>query len=210
MKKKILLMMLAAMVLTAAYAQEKRYEFENAMLKKKTEMKMQGMEQTFTSTQYIADFGRKESNETTMNMQGQSFTVITMMKDDYVYTANMTMRQGNKIKLSAMPDDLKSVNFLNLTAAAKEKYKIEEKGKEQFLGKECNSYDLTVTAQGQTMKISVLIWQGVPLKSTIKMTTMGETTIVEEVTDILVGIPVAKEKFELPEGITFVEMTPPQ
>jgi hypothetical protein len=210
MKKTVLFMMMAVTVLTATIAQEKRYDFESAILKKNTVMKMQSMEQTLTSTQYIADYGRKESTEMVMNMQGQTFNVFTMLKDDYMYTANMTLKQGSKIKISAQMDDYKSVNFLNLTAEVKDKYKIEDKGSERFLGRDCKSYDLTITAQGQTMKVSVLIWQGLSLKATVQMKAPVETTVVEEVTEILVGVAAAKEKFELPEGINFVEMTAPR
>ena len=207
MKRTVLLMMMVVAVLTTS-AQEKRYGIESAILKKNSVIKMPGMEQTLSSTQYIADYGNKESAETVMSMQGQTFNIFTMLKDGYVYSANLTFKQGTKINMAAVMDDYTTVNYLNLTDDVKEKYQIVEKGNEQFLGKDCKSYEMTVTAQGQTVKVSVLVWQGLALKSSTKTTTILENSMTEETIEILEGVEIAKEKFELPEGINFTDATP--
>jgi len=197
-------LIMVAVVLSVTFAQEKRYGIERAILKKNIAMDMGGMKQTMSSVQYIDDFGQKESSETFISMQGQNFTVFTLMKDGYVYTANMALKQGAKINMATM-GDYKTVNYLNITNEVKEKYKIVEKGNESFLGKDCKRYDLTVSVQGQTVQVSVWIWRGIALKSA---STVTGTNVVEEVTEIQEGATIAKEKFELPEGITFNEMTP--
>ena len=160
------------------------------------------MGQSVSSIQYVADYGRKESTETFMNMQGQLFTIFTIMKDGYTYVANVSAKQGQKINMASV-DDYQNVNFLNLTDEIKTKYNIKEVGAERLLGKDCKKYELTVTAQGQTAKVTAWIWQGLSLKSS--MSVMGNT-ITDEVTEILEGAEIAKEKFELPEGINFMEM----
>jgi hypothetical protein len=167
-------------------------------------MKVQGMEQNVLSVQYFADYGNRESVETFMSVQGQTFTVITMMKDDYVYNANMTVRQGTKVNMANM-DDFNTVNFLSLTDEVKQKYQIQANGIQQVLGRECNRYEMSFTAQGQNVKATVWVWQGLTLKSTM---TMAGTTVEEEATEIQEGVAIAGEKFELPEGITFTEMRP--
>jgi len=204
MKRFALLMMTAVVVFTTAFGQEKRYGIESAIVKKKTVMKAQGMEQTMSSVQYFADFGRKESVELTMNMQGQSFTVITMMKDGYVYSANMAVKQGTKINMADM-DNIQAVNFLNLTDDVKKKYQIQANGMQQVAGKNCNRYELSFTTQGQNVKGTVWVWQGIPLKSTINA---GGNQVEEEATEIQEGAVIANEKFELPAGVTFTEMKP--
>ncbi len=202
MKRVLLSFVIAAFVMAVSLAQEKRYGFESAVLKKNTVM----MGQTIPSIQYIADYGRKESVETFMSMQGQVFTIFTLMKDGYAYSANMTVKQGTKINMSAM-NDFKTVNYLDLTDDVKKRYNIEEKGNEQLLGKDCKCYDLVFTSQGQGIKATVWVWNGLPLKST---TTVAGNTVVDEVTEIQEGKEIAKEKFELPEGINYTEIKPQQ
>jgi hypothetical protein len=197
-------MIMVAVVFTVAFAQDKRYGIERAILKKNTVMGMAGMQQTIPSVQYIDDYGRKESVETFMNMQGQSFTVFSLMKDGYMYSVNLVERQGTKINMAAI-GDFKTVNYLNITDELRQKYKIVEKDNQQFLGKECKYYELTVTVQGQSVNVTVWIWQGLALKSSMNV---AGNTIVEEATEIQEGAAISKEKFELPEGITFTEVTP--
>ena len=203
-KSALLSMIMAVTLLTASIAQDKRYGIERAVVKRNTVMGMGLMQQTIPSIQYIDDFGLKESVETFMNMQGQMFTVFTMVKDGYIYSANLTFGQGTKINLAAM-EDFQNVNYLNLTDEVRKKHQIEEKANEQFLGKDCKRYDLTVNVQGQSAKVSVWVWQGLPLKT---VTIVTGATIVEEATEIQEGAEIDKEKFELPEGVNFMEVTP--
>ena len=202
MKKTILSLIMVAVMLTGSFAQEKRYEIESAILKKSSVI----MGQTISSTQYIADYGTKESTESVISMQGMVLSLFTMMKDGYAYSANLTMKQGTKTNIAKVVGDYQNINYLNLTDDVKKQYQIEEKGNEQFLGKDCKSYKLTVTVQGQTVNATILVWQGLALKAT--MDVLG-TTVTEEVTEIQTGVNIPKEKFELPEGIEFVEVNLP-
>ena len=203
-------MMIAATVWAASFAQERRYGIENIILKKNQVMKprVAVMTQTIPYTQYIADYGRKESAEMVREVQGEQFTLLTMMKDGYVYSANMTLKQVAKINMASMMDDYTTINFLNLTDEVRQKFQIEEKSNEQFLGKDCKVYEYTVTAQGQTAKGTVLIWQGLALKTTT--TDATGTTIIDEVIEIQEGVAIPNERFELPEGINFMEINPQQ
>jgi hypothetical protein len=194
-------MIVAAMLCIASWAQEKRYGIEKVVLKTNTVM----MGQTIASIQYIADWGSKESSETFINMQGQMFTVFSMIKDGYMYSANMTLKQGTKISLTAVDSDFKTVNYLNLTKEVKEKFHITELGSEKLLGKDCKKYSVSYTVQGQTATGTTWIWEGLSLKTIISA--MGNT-VTSEASEILEGKEVAKEKFELPEGINFMEVKP--
>ena len=207
MKKSVLSFMMVVAIITASFAQEKRYGIESAILKKNTVVNAQGVEQTFSAIQYIADYGMKQSTEMFMDMQGQTHTIFNMNKDGYLYSANMSLKQGTKVK---MPDGYDESNSLSILNEMKEKFQIEavdeiENGNVQFLGKECKSYELTFNIQGQTMKTTRLVWQGMTLKTS--MSFFGIST-VEEVTEILEGVEIANEKFELPEGINFIERNP--
>jgi len=205
MKKTVISMIVAVTILSAAFGQEKRYEIASAIVKKTSVVKVQGMEQNLSSVQYFADYGMKESTEVNMNVMGQSFSVFTMIKDGYVYSANMTMGQGTKINMANI-DDYNNVNFLNLTDEVKKKYQIQDNGVEQVLDKPCKRYEMSFTMQGQNVQATVWVWQGITLKSKMNM---GGTTAEEEATEIQAGAAIPNEKFELPAGITFTEMTMP-
>jgi hypothetical protein len=204
MKRLALVMMMVAVVITVASGQEKRYGIESAIVKKTTVIKAQGMEQTMNAVQYFADFGRKEAVEMTMSMQGQNFTIITMVKDGYVYSANMAVKQGTKVNMANM-DDLQTVNFLNLTDEVKKKYQIQANGIQQVAGKDCNRYEMSFTTQGQNVKGTVWVWQGLTLKSNINV---SGNQVEEEATEIQEGATIPNEKIDLPEGVNFTEMKP--
>ncbi|MDR2911264.1 MAG: hypothetical protein LBV47_07890 [Bacteroidales bacterium] len=205
MKKVVLSIIMAAFIMTT-FAQGKRYGIERAVLKRNSVVEMGNTKQTVSSVQYFDDYGNRESMESFMSMAGQTLTVFTMVKDTYVYSANMATKQGTKINAAAAMDDYKMVNYLNLTDDVIKKYQIEEKGSEQFLGKECKHYELNVTLQGQNVKATVLAWHGIVLKSSIAVTGI---TMTEEVTEIQEGADIPKGKLELPEGIDFMEVNLP-
>ena len=205
MRTSVISMILAVVIISAAFGQEKRYGIESAIVKKNSVVKAQGMEQTLSSVQYFADYGAKESTEVTMNVMGQTLNIFSLMKDGYMYSANMSMGQGTKINLASM-EDYNVVNFLNLTDEVKQKYQIQANGVEEVLGKPCNRYEMSYTAQGQSVKGSVWVWQGLTLKSRINA---AGNTVEEEVTEIQEGATIAGDKFELPSGINFIEMNLP-
>ena len=198
MNKKILSIIVVAVLCAATVAQEKRYGIERAIIKKSSEM----MGQKVTTILYIDEYGVKELSEMTIEMQGQKLTQITLIKDGYAYNANLTFNQGAKIKLDNV-EDLNSLNFLNLNAELKQKYQIVEKGAEELLGRKCDVYEMTYTEQGMSVKSTVWIWKGIPLKT--MMSVMGNS-IVDEVTEILEGVKIDKEKFEIPKGVDFMEV----
>ena len=207
MKKTILSLIMTVAIVSVTFGQEKRYGIERAILKKNTIMVDESTleKQSFSAVQYIADYGRKEAVETSMDVQGQEFTVSVIMKDGYAYSANMALGQGIKTNMVAM-GDFKAMNFLDLTDEVKEKYQMEEKENEQFLGKDCKRYNMTITINGVSMNGAVWEWQGLSLRTYMSH---ADIIVVEEVTEIQEGAEIAEEKFELPEGIDFIEITPP-
>ena len=82
--------------------------------------------------QYFADYGNKESAESSATVQGQSFSVFTTVKDGYIYMANMDLKQGTKINTADL-EDYSQVDFLDLSDDVKKKYQIQANGVERFL-----------------------------------------------------------------------------
>jgi len=210
MKKAIWFIIMVVVVSTTSLAQEKRYGFENAVLKKRL-----GTGGVASAVVYIDDYGRKELTESNMSIPNQEnvkLTMVTLIKDGYKYftqktsnDANTAQQRGTKFNMAKV-DDYTMINYLNLTDEVKQKYQIEEKGNEQLLGKDCKRYELIATSptpSGRSIKFSVYVWQGLVLKLSL---VMGEiTSVQEEVTEIQENVTITKEKFDLPENVIFIE-----
>jgi len=192
--------------MSVASEQDKSCGIESVVLKKKY---FEANRKKADETVYIADYGRKESREkvevrsTPVEMTTKTFTLVM---DGFIYTIVESFnRRGKSIigktafKVKITGEGLINMNFLDLTDEIKEKYQIEEKGNEQFLGKECIRYELKNPLHGQDKKITVLVWQGLILKTTADL-------VVAEAIEIQENAVIASEKFEVPEGVYFEEL----
>jgi hypothetical protein len=210
MKKLALFLMVAAISATSVSAQpggskssllfsnaslpaDARYELKSAIIK--YEGTSQGIQ--ITATGYIDDYGKKES---TLSVTGTALvkTEIKVIQfGDTIYQINMGMKMGQK---TALPE--KPVNYLQLTSAVREKYKVQELGEETIAGKSCKKYSLEVTQMGQTVKTEVCVWKGLVLKSVLKM---GDVEIATQTaTEVQENAEIDPKVFELPEGVSMM------
>ena len=195
MKMKLLFATLPLLWAVALSAQEAKYEIRSAVITKAVEMMGQKME----GVQYIDDYGKKESVQIKMSMPGTpDLQIRTITKGDTMISVNLTNKTGNKMVLPEKP-----VNYLKLTPEIKEKYKLEELGQEEVIGKPCNKYSLEVSQMGQTVSITAWIWKGIALKS---ITNGGGMTMSETATEIKEGATIDAEVFSVPADITVQEM----
>ena len=181
--KKIFAFCAVLLVAATAMAQDgaKVYGIKSGTIK--TEMDMMG--QTITNTTYFDDYGAKQA--TSMSMMGMEMTQIS--KDGKMYLVN----KGEK-SVQEMPGR-ESVNFLNLTDEVIAKNKIKEAGKETVADKECTVYNLEGNQMGQTVKMTVSVWNGFPMKTVINSDFGAFTTTVTEINE---G-PVDAALFEVPK-----------
>ena len=192
MKTKLLFTTLLFSVF-ALSAQEAKYEIKSAIIAKSVDM----MGQKIDGTQYIDDYGVKESMILKMPMQGVPGAFLRMQtinKGDTVISANLELKTGNKVALPEKP-----VNYLKLTEEVREKYKIKELGQEEIIGKQCNKYSLEITQMGQQVLSTVWVWKGIVLKS---VTSASGMSMTEEATDIQENVAIDEEYFVLPENVT--------
>ena len=88
MKRAIWFIIMVVVVSTTSLAQEKRYGFENAVLKKRS-----GTGGVDSAIVYIDDYGRKELTESNMNIpnqEGVKLTMVTLIKDGYIHSDLLT------------------------------------------------------------------------------------------------------------------------
>jgi hypothetical protein len=178
--KKIFTLSAVLLVAVTAMAQN-RYGIKSGSYT--TEMDMMG--QPMTQTTYFDDYGAKEV--TTMSMMGMEMTQLS--KDGKMYMIN----KGEK-SVQEMPAQ-DNVNFLNLTDEAIKKFKVKETGKETVSGKDCTVYSLEASQMGQTVKMTVSVWNGFPMKRVIDMGGMAFAQTIKEIKE---G-PVDAALFEVPK-----------
>jgi hypothetical protein len=185
--KRILTVCAVLLVAVAAMAQgtTKRYGIKSGEFK--TEMDMMG--QKILATTYFDDYGNLQVSKTKMEMMGMSIDMATLLKDGKQYTINY----GDKT-VQEMPAQ-ESINYLNLTDEVIAKYKIKTLGTETVNGKECTKYSAEINQMGMTVKTTVSVWQGFPMKSVVDASGMNMTQYLK---DIQEG-PVDAALFEIPK-----------
>lgn len=186
--KRILSFLAVLMIVMPAFAQEtvqQRYGIKSG--KFVTETKVMG--QTVAATTWFDDFGNVSLTRTTTSMMGQDIDMGTLMKDGKTYMINYSASQ-----VQEMPAQ-ESINFMDLSDAQVEKFKIKTLGMEEAAGKDCIKFSAEVSQMGQTAKINAWVWNGIPMKT---VTSAMGMDIVATVTSFEEG-PVDAALLELPK-----------
>ena len=93
---------------------------------------------------------------------------------------------------------------LNLTDEMIDKYQILELDEKQtVLGHECTGYNMIQDLQGQQAQVTSWVWNGIPLKSELKM---GEITQTIEVLELEEVSEVPAKYVTIPEDAKITEM----
>lgn len=177
---------------TLANAQDARYGIKSGIIK--IEATTQGM--TVNSTQYFDNYGEKEFAVTSVETPMGKQETISIQKNDTIYAISMAQKIGQK---QAMPEQ---INYRKITPTDIIKYKIKEIGEETVAGKTCKKYSLQQEQMGQTIDCEVSVWNGIVLKTVMKM---GAVEVMSQTaTEIQENAEVESSKFEIPEGVTFM------
>lgn len=103
--------------------------------------------------------------------------ISTILRDGKTYMVNHSAKQ-----VQEMPAQ-ESINYLDLTDEVIAKYKIKEVGNDVVAGKECVKYTLELSQMGQTAKLTVSVWNGIPMKTVTSAGGMDVTATVTELTE---------------------------
>lgn len=186
--KRILSFLAVMLVAATAFAQEntpQRYGIKSG--KFVTETKVMG--QTIAATTWFDDFGNVSLTRTTTSMMGQDIDMGTLVKGEKTYMINYSASQ-----MQEMPAQ-ESINFMDLSDAQVEQYKIKTLGMEEVAGKDCIKFSAEISQMGQTAKVTASVWNGIPMKT---VTSAMGMDVVAVVTSIEEG-PVDAALFELPK-----------
>ena len=192
MKAKSLLLSLLLLVSFGADAQDtaqgaKKYGFKSAITKMNTDM----MGQTIETTGYIDNYGALECQKVTMDVPGMGkFETAVISKEGKSWQVNYTMKQVEETPVQ------EQVNFLELSDADVEKYKIKEIGKETLLGKECTVYSVENEVQGMKANLTVSVYKGIAFKT---VTEVQGYKIVITMTEFQEDAMVLPQVFDIPK-----------
>ena len=179
------------MVTFGAYAQEsaivKKYGFKSAIATINTEL----LGRTIESTAYVDNYGAQTSQVVEMNVPLKgNVKSATIVRDGKSYTVNYTSK---KIEVA---DAIEQPDFLNPTAAEKEKYNMKELAEDSVLGKKCVVYILDTDYNGTPATMTVWIYKGYPMKSE---TDTGIFKVTTEVTSFEENVDIPQDVLEIPD-----------
>ena len=185
MKKTIIFMLMLALA-CGAIAQEKasRYGLKSGI----AQVTSTSSGNVSTGKQYFDDYGALETYiATSMSPFGkvETTTVIRDGKSWFVWP-------GKKPKQFDNP--LADLSFVNLTDDVVEKYKIQEIGEEEYLGRMCTKYTYEIKQGPIRSYYTSWVYKGFCLKT---ITKAGRSEVIFEVTDFQEDVPVSPEVFEI-------------
>ena len=131
------------------------------------------MGQKIESKGYFDDYGNLQSSKAnTFGME-----ISTILRDGKTYMVNHSAKQVQEVPAQ------ESINYLDLTDEIIAQYKIQEVGKETVAGKDYVKYTMEVSQMGQTLKLTVSVWNGIPMKTVTNANGTEMTATVTEVTE---------------------------
>ena len=178
----IIAVLLVAATTVMAQDGARKYGVKSAAVKIETEM----MGQKILTTSWFDNYGALEASVSDMGVM----KVATILKDGKTWMVNEAARQ-----VQEMPAQEGQVNYLNLTDEIVAKYSIKDEGKETVAGKECTKYSMKISQMGQTVDVSVSVWNGYPMKTI--SSAMG-SSVTATVTEFVEG-PVDPAHFDVPQ-----------
>ena len=165
----LLSVLLVASTILMAQDASKKYGIKSGTITTVSEV----MGQKIESKGYFDDYGNLQSSKaSTFGME-----ISTILRDGKTYMVNHPAKQVQELPVQ------ESVNYLDLTDEIIAKYKIQEVGKETVAGKDCVKYTMEVSQIGQTIKLTVSVWNGIPMKTVTNANGTEMTATVTEVTE---------------------------
>lgn len=195
MKMRTLCTAVLLMVATVGFAQEHFYGMKSGRVKQK--VAVMGQEQVLEA--YFDDWGNTQGSILSTQGPNGPVEILTLKKGDKVTMVQLDTKEG----MTTTQQDA-TVNYLNLTDEVIDKYQILELDEKQtVLGHECIGYNMIQEVQGQEVQVTSWVWNGIPLKSELKM---GEVTQTVEVLELEEIAEVPAKYVTIPEGAKITEM----
>lgn len=186
----------------ASAARKGKYPIKSGIITYDTE----AMGMKMPTTLYFDDYGNVECQEVKMEMEmmGTKVTThnLTITKDGYVYSVDLTNKTGSKMKMMAnASSNMSGMDFSDLSEEFLKSMKMKKEGTESVCGKNCDVYSIDNESMG--MKGTFAIYSSIPLKTNIEA--MG-IPMVMNATKFEENAEIPADKFEIPADIKMTEM----
>lgn len=181
-----------------------KYQIKSAIITSKITNTM--MAGDISNILYFDDYGKDEMTKTVtkISMMGQNIesTSYSMTKDGWSYSWEEGKPTGSKFQMKEVMDPSK-MDYSKLSEEMKEQFGIKQIGTETVMGKKCDKFTMNKDGMGTG---TYWIWNNIPMKSE---TTMGGIGVNINVTDIDENPHFSKDQFDVPDNVTFTEVTIP-
>ena len=197
MKMRTIWTVLLLLVATMGWAQEPEHFYGMKSGRVKQKVAVMGQEQVMEA--YFDDWGNTQGSILSVEGAQGLVEILTLKKGDKVTMVQLDTNEG-----MTTTSQEAAVNYLNLTDEMIDKYQILELDEKQtVLGHECTGYNMIQDLQGQQAQVTSWVWNGIPLKSELKM---GEITQTIEVLELEEVSEVPAKYVTIPEDAKITEM----
>jgi hypothetical protein len=152
-------------------------------------------------TIYFDDFGAKQAIVTDMDIMGMKSQTVVINADGWSYSFDLGKKEGTKTKLAApasLPGGVPDLD--DITDEMKAQFKMKDIEGRTIVGKEAKGYQIEAM---KDMPMKVWIWEGIPLRTEVKM---GEKPMVTEVKNLQLDVDVPADKFVVPADVKITEL----
>ncbi len=178
---------------------QKRYGVKSGII----EYDLSGVQEG-TKTLYFDDWGMRQAEYTRSVISVSGYTkavnLVTIIDGEYQYTINLDQKTGTKTRNPI----IKEMETLKYEKGFNEfgeqmilKMGAEKVGSENFLGKNCDVYEI------KKSNTKLWVWNWITLKSEVKSRAFDISTVA---TKIETDIPIPSSKFAVPEKIVLNEV----
>ncbi len=188
----LLLMLVSGLQVNAQNEQTtKRYHVPSA----KIEYQVTSPEGQGSVVLFFDHYGMRESKHETLQKRGKTVKdQLTILNNGKAYSINLLDNSGQD--MSEATGMAMQMGGKDMSATGKKMLEAmggKQVGTQHFLGKNCEKWE--VNTMGKT---TILIWQGIPLKT--ETSVMGMTSS-EEATSVQTGLSFSNADFEPPAGV---------
>jgi len=178
---------------------QKRYGVKSGII----EYDLSGVQEG-TKTLYFDDWGMRQAEYTRSVISVSGYTkavnLVTIIDGEYQYTINLDQKTGTKTRNPI----IKEMETLKYEKGFNEfgeqmilKMGAEKVGSENFLGKNCDVYEI------KKSNTKLWVWNWITLKSEVKSRAFDISTVA---TKIETDVPIPSSKFAVPEKIVLNEV----
>lgn len=192
--KKASILLIISILITVNISAQNKYKIKKAHIEYET----QAMGMSIVSLLDFDNFGSKQVVTAVINMMGMNKTSKVISHDGYIYMLDMEAKSGTKTPAEE-GENVKNLDFSNISQEMKDKYKIEDLGTEKVSGKSCQVFSI----ENEGAKSKLWVWKNIPLKTEVDQGGVNVVMLAKKI-DTNPSFPIGT--FDIPTDFTITDM----